>query len=123
MYGQNLVDASRFCSFGRKFVQHTSCLMDQLANLYQDSSMLTFEGQKIQGSQYIVFADVLDPIIALVFSWQKMELNCGLLYLMKFKHDLTLMLASYGSRFTWFFGQVVMKIPMVVVAVQDFIRV
>ncbi|KAL9993574.1 hypothetical protein Hdeb2414_s1014g00973121 [Helianthus debilis subsp. tardiflorus] len=42
-----------------------------------------------------LLSDVLDPIIALVFSWQKMELNCGLLYLMKFKHDLTLMLARY----------------------------
>ncbi|KAJ0801717.1 hypothetical protein HanPI659440_Chr03g0120321 [Helianthus annuus] len=37
-----------------QFVYHTSCLMDLLANLYQDSSMLTFECHRIQGSQYIV---------------------------------------------------------------------
>lgn len=42
----------------KAFVEHYYSTFDAnrsgLANLYQDSSMLTFEGQKIQGSQNIV---------------------------------------------------------------------
>lgn len=42
----------------KAFVEHYYSMFDAnrsgLANLYQDSSMLTFEGQKIQGSQNIV---------------------------------------------------------------------
>ncbi|KAL7241011.1 hypothetical protein ACSBR2_006602 [Camellia fascicularis] len=42
----------------KDFVEHYYSTFDAnragLANLYQESSMLTFEGQKIQGSQTIV---------------------------------------------------------------------
>ncbi|CAN6550972.1 unnamed protein product [Malus baccata var. baccata] len=42
----------------KAFVEHYYTLFDAnrgaLANLYQETSMLTFEGQKIQGSQSIV---------------------------------------------------------------------
>lgn len=42
----------------KAFVEHYYSLFDSnraaLANLYQEGSMLTFEGQKIQGSQNIV---------------------------------------------------------------------
>ncbi|MFS7894644.1 putative nuclear transport factor 2, NTF2-like domain superfamily [Helianthus anomalus] len=42
----------------KSFVEHYYSTFDtnraSLANLYQDSSMLTFEGQKIQGSSNIV---------------------------------------------------------------------
>ncbi|GAV73520.1 NTF2 domain-containing protein [Cephalotus follicularis] len=45
-------------SVARAFVLHYYTTFDAnragLANLYQDGSMLTFEGQKIQGSQNIV---------------------------------------------------------------------
>ncbi|GMN49263.1 hypothetical protein TIFTF001_018430 [Ficus carica] len=45
-------------SVAKAFVEHYYSTFDAnragLANLYQDSSMLTFEGQKIQGSQNIV---------------------------------------------------------------------
>lgn len=45
-------------SLARAFVEHYYSTFDAnragLANLYQDGSMLTFEGQKIQGSQNIV---------------------------------------------------------------------
>ncbi|XP_068326853.1 nuclear transport factor 2B-like [Pyrus communis] len=45
-------------ALSKAFVEHYYTLFDAnraaLANLYQESSMLTFEGQKIQGSQSIV---------------------------------------------------------------------
>ncbi|KAD3641161.1 hypothetical protein E3N88_30385 [Mikania micrantha] len=45
-------------ALSKAFVEHYYSTFDTnragLANLYQDSSMLTFEGQKIQGSQNIV---------------------------------------------------------------------
>ncbi|KAI5651090.1 hypothetical protein M9H77_37095 [Catharanthus roseus] len=45
-------------ALAKAFVDHYYTTFDnnraQLANLYQDASMLTFEGQKVQGAQNIV---------------------------------------------------------------------